>query len=452
MTQHFDLCVIGAGSGGLVTAAGAAQLGARVALIEAHRMGGDCLNTGCVPSKTLISAANQGLDFAAAMDRVQHVIAEIAPMDSAERMAALGVHIISGFARFNGPKSVIVEGQGIIEAKRFVIATGGKPAIPDIPGLDNMSFFTNETLFENRIRPDHLLILGGGPIGVEMAQAFTRLGVRVTILSRGRLLPREDSEAGSLVERALMREGARIFCNVSVGRAIQTDLGVRLETDKGFVNGSHLLIAVGRLPNIADLNCAAAGIAIEKGRLVLDSGLRTTNRRVYALGDAAGGAQFTHLAAHQAGLILRKTLFRLPITFNPLVIPRVTFTDPEIAAIGLDEDQARKVHGEIEILRASFAHNDRAVCEGRRDGFAKLIVTKKGRLLGAVLAGYRTGELLPLLQQLIATKAGVRALSSLTFAYPTHAEILKRAASQYYVTRLFTGRVRSIVKFFLRLM
>lgn len=461
----YDLCVIGAGSGGLVTAAGAAQMGARVLLVEGHRMGGDCLNTGCVPSKALLASAKAAIhhrhadalgaphappavDFGQVMARVRHVIDEIAPMDSAERMQALGVTVRRGWARFAGPDTVTVEGE-TIRAKYFVIATGGKPIIPPIAGLEGVPYLTNESMFDLRARPDHLIVLGAGPIGCEMAQAFARLGVPVTQFTGGAFLPREDRDAAALTERALLRDGVTIIPSL-IERVEAVAGGLIAHGGGQKIAASHILIAAGRKPNLDGLECAAAGIALEKGRLVLNAQLRTTNPRVYAIGDAAGGMQFTHLASHQAGLMLRRLLFRLPVAFNPLAIPRVTFTDPEIAAIGLDEEAAF-AQGPARILRAPMAHNDRNAAEGHDDGFVKIIVHPRGRVLGATLVGHRAGELLPLLQMMIARKIKIGALAGMTISYPTQAETLKRAAGQFYAAKLFNPKVKALVQFLLKL-
>ncbi len=457
--ETFDLCVIGAGSGGLSVAAGAVQMGARVALIEAGRMGGDCLNTGCVPSKALLAAARAAAarrsgpagvgaaplseDYAAAMAHVAATIAAIAPHDSAERFAAMGVRVIRGRGRFTGPRAVRVEcGQAeaiALRARRFVIATGARPAIPPVEGLDGLPYLTNETLFDLRDPPAQLLILGGGPIGVEMAQAHRRLGVPVTVVEAGRLLPREDPDLSAIVRARLvdegvtLREGARVLRASGEAGAIALDLdgGERLE-------GSHLLVATGRRPALGGLDLHAAGIATDgEGRLLLDRGLRTTNRRVLVVGDAAGGAQFTHLAGYQAGVVLRRMLFALPAHARTDHVPRVTYTDPELAQIGLTEAEARARYGErLTVVHLPMTENDRARAEARTDGAIKLLAVR-GRAVGVGIVGDSAGEMIAPWAVIFAQRLKLGALAATVLPYPTRAELCKRAAGAYFSPKLF---------------
>lgn len=445
-TLKTDLCIIGAGSAGLSIAAGAVQMGARVVLVEKDKMGGDCLNTGCVPSKTLLAAAadaaNRGQvgadSFAAAKDRVASAIARIAPHDSVERFEGLGVRVVKGAARFTSAKTVAV-GDLTIQARRFVLATGSRPAIPPVPGLDTVPFLTNETIFDLRDKPGHLLILGGGPIGVEMAQAHARFGVPVTVIEAGTLLARDDPDAVDLVRDALRRDGVDLRENSRVDRVAAMDGGLRLHLSGGdVIDGTHLLVAAGRQPVLDGLGLEAAGVALnDDGRLRVGPDLRTTNRRVFAAGDVAGGMQFTHVAGYHAGPIVKQALFGLPGSARTAHLPRATYTDPELAQIGPTEAEARAEHGaRLEIARVEYAGNDRAIAADRTDGFIKLMVVK-GRPVGATIVGHQAGELIGLWSLVIANRLKLSAVSAMVTPYPTIAELNKRVAGAYFSPRLF---------------
>lgn len=461
-----DICVIGAGSGGLSVAAGAAQLGASTVLIEKARMGGDCLNTGCVPSKALLAAAKAAqtmrtsgkfgvsasgfsVDFAKAMDHVQGVIAAIAPNDSVERFTGLGCTVIQAEARFISPAEVEAGGD-IIQARRFVIATGSRAAIPPIEGLDQTPYLTNESIFENRTCPDHLIILGAGPIGMEMGQAHRRLGARVTIIEMARALTRDDPELAAAAIKALRDEGVAIVENtelVSVAREENGAISVlaRNKTGEQRIIGSHLLAAAGRIPNIEGLNLEAANIVFDRKGIKINAGLRTTNRRVYAIGDVTGGPQFTHVAGHQAGLVIRSALFRTPAKFDPRYVPRVTYTDPEVAQVGMTEADALSARISHRVLRWHFSENDRAQAERRTEGLAKVIIGKGGFILGAGLAGANAGELLQPWILAMTRKQKIGAMTGLIAPYPTLGEINKRIAGSYYTPSLFSRPTRMIV-------
>lgn len=457
-----DLLVIGGGSGGLSVAAGAAQLGAKVVLLEGHRMGGDCLNYGCVPSKALIAAARHAqamrsgaafgvaavapqVDHAAAMDHVRRSIAAIAPHDSAERFRALGVTVIAAFGRFTGPDEVVA-GDAVIRARRIVIATGSRPMVPPVPGLEGVPYLTNETLWDLGAMPGHLLILGGGPIGLEMAQAHRRLGARVTVFEAARALGREDPDAAAVVVDRLRAEGVEIIEGQPVEAVAGRDGAVTVTAGGATWGGTHLLVAAGRVPNVERLDLDLAGIRHEARGIRVDAGLRTTNRRVYAIGDVAGQGQFTHLAGYHAGVVIRSALFGLPAKARGDIIPRVTFTDPELAQAGLTEAEARKAHGSaLEVLRWDFAGNDRAIAEGDTLGHIKVMVAR-GRPVGATIVGTGAGEQIG--TWALALSAGLRigAVAGMVAPYPTRGEISKRAAGQYYVPRLFGNtRVRAVV-------
>ena len=358
-----DICVIGAGSGGLSVAAGAAAFGVPVVLVEQGKMGGDCLNTGCVPSKALLAAAKRAhaigharpfgldtprteVDFAQVHRHVHDVIAEIAPNDSVARFTGLGVRVIKGAARFRDADTVTVGSEFEIKARRIVIATGSSPAVPPIPGLDSTPYLTNESVFDLTARPEHLVVIGGGPIGLELAQAFRRLGSRVTVLEAQQPLAREDAECAAILLEALAGEDLEIRSGVTRGAggecaAGHPRRGAGRQRREDTIAGTHLLVATGRRVNVDDLGLDRAGIAYDRKGIKVDRRLRTTNRRVYAVGDVAGGPQFTHVANYHAGIVLRNVLFRLPATVNEDAIPRATYTDPELAHVGLTEDEAR---------------------------------------------------------------------------------------------------------------
>ena len=446
-----DLCVIGAGSGGLSLAAGAVQMGARVVLVEAAAMGGDCLNTGCVPSKALLAAgkaaqamrvgaqfgvtpAEPVVDFAAAKDHVQRVIARIAPVDSQERFEALGVHVIRAWGRFVSPTE-LQAGEDVIVARRFVVATGSHPLVPDVPGLAAVPYLTNETVFALRERPEHLIILGGGPIGMEMAQAHRRLGCAVTVLQRSRVLGRDDPEAAALVLTRLRAEGVVVHEGAGV-TAVSGAVTVTL-ADGRVISGSHLLVASGRVPAIAGLNLNAAGIKTGAKGVVVDARLRTTNRRIYAIGDVAGGLQFTHVAGYQAGIVLRQVVLGLPARMRADHIPWVTYTDPELAQVGPTEAEARARHGAaLTVVRADFHHNDRAITEAQDAGFLKVMVVK-GRPVGATAVGHGAGEVITLWALVLSQRLKISAIAGMVAPYPTYGEVSKRAAGAYFTPRLF---------------
>ncbi len=460
-----DLLVIGAGSGGLSVAAGAVQMGADVTLLEGHKMGGDCLNFGCVPSKALIASGKAAwaqsnaskygvadvtpkVDYAAAKDHVADVIAEIEPNDSVERFEGLGVRVIQEFGEFVSATEVKA-GDHIIKARRVVISTGSSPLVPPIPGLDTVPYQTNETLFELREQPDHLLIIGGGPIGLEMAQAHRRLGSKVTVIEGMKALGKDDPEMAAIVLDNLRTEGIEIEED-ALAQEIRGAAGaIEVEAKDGRVfKGTHLLMAVGRKPNIDKLNLDAAGIETTRTGIKVDAGMRTTNRKVYAIGDVAGGLQFTHVAGYHAGLIIRSALFGLPAKERTDHIPWATYTDPELAQVGLTEAQARAQHGDaLEVARFHFNHNDRAISERKTAGLIKVMVVK-GRPIGASIAGYQAGELINLWALVIANKLKMSAVANMVAPYPTIGELNKRAAGAYFTPRLFENpKVKRIVGF-----
>lgn len=455
-----DVCVIGAGSGGLSVAAGAVQMGARVVLIEGAEMGGDCLNTGCVPSKALIAAAKHAhwmtsgagfgvapsppqVDFAAVKDHVAATIAAIAPHDSQERFEALGCTVIRDWARFVSPREVEAGGHRI-RARRFVIATGSTAFVPPIPGLESVPYLTNETIFALRDRPEHLIVVGGGPIGLEMAQAHRRLGCGVTVIEGARALGRDDPELAAVVLARLRAEGVTIMEEAPVVRVRGEAGRIEVVTGDGTViHGSHILIAVGRSVSLDRLDLAAANVAHDRKGVTVGADLRsTTNRRVHAIGDAAGGLQFTHVAGYHAGVVVRQMLFGLRARATIRHIPWATYTDPEMAQVGLTEAQAVAEHGaeRVTVLRAAFADNDRARAEALTEGLIKVMVVK-GRPVGASIVGPQAGELIGLWALAIANGLKMSAIAGMVLPYPTLSEVSKRAASAYFSPKLFDSPV-----------
>ncbi len=461
-----DILILGAGSGGLSVAAGASQMGADVILLEGHKMGGDCLNYGCVPSKALIAAADRAhmmgrlssygianvtphTDYAAVQDHVAGVIEQIEPVDSQERFEGFGVRVIRAFGRFVAPTEVEA-GDYRITARRIVIATGSSPMVPPIPGLDKVPYLTNETLWSLKTRPEHLLIIGGGPIGMEMAQAHRRLGSRVTVLEGAKALGREDPECAARVLEAIRAEGVEVIEEAKVTRVGGTEAdGVSVVLEDGReIAGSHLLVAVGRRANTETLGLDAAGIETTGTGIKVDAALKTTNRKVYAIGDAAGGLMFTHVAGYHAGVVIRSMLFGLPSKAKSSHIPRVTYTDPELAQVGLTEAQAKKQHGDkVFVARAEFDHNDRGIATGQTRGFAKVMVVK-GKPVGATIVGPQAGELIHVWALAIANGMKMSAVANMVAPYPTLGEINKRAASAYFSPKLFeSDMVKSVVRF-----
>ena len=467
-----DLCIIGAGSGGLSVAAGAVQMGASVVLIEGHKMGGDCLNFGCVPSKALIAAGKAAhhhrhsahfgvgshepeVDYAAAMDHVRKTIQTIEPHDSVERFEGLGCTVLQDYARFTSAEEVTAGGTKI-RPRRFVVATGSSPAVPPIPGLDTVPYLTNETLWDNRSLPETLIIIGGGPIGMEMAQAHVRLGAKVVVLEAQMALGREDPEITGIALTALRAEGIDIREGAMAERVESAGGTITVHLKGGdTVSGSHLLVATGRRPNLDRLDLDKGGIAHDRSGITVDKGLRsTTNRKVYAIGDVAGGLQFTHLANYHAGLVVRSALFRLPVAAKIEHIPRVTFTDPEIAQIGRTEADVRALKGEgsYEVHRFKFADNDRAIAEGRTEGLIKAIICKKGPVHGVSIVGLNAGELVHPWALAMSAGLKIKHMTGMVAPYPTLGEVNKRVAGAYFADRLFKSpMVKTVVRLLARL-
>ncbi len=472
---HTDICVIGGGSGGLSVASGAAQMGARVVLFEADQMGGDCLNSGCVPSKALLAAAKAAhhtagnpdmgiggapanVDFAAVKAHVAAVIADIAPHDSVERFSGLGVRVIEEHARFAGPR-VVRSTNYEVTAKFIVIATGSKAAIPPIPGLDSVPFHTNETIFADTEKPSHLAIIGGGPIGIEMAQAHRRLGCAVTVIEAAHILGRDDPELAGLVTARLAAEGIRLIEEIGVQEvANNADSGnddsiIITLADGTHVTASHLLVATGRAPSSGNLDLETASIRTDRGAIVTDRRLRTSCKHVFAIGDVTGRAPFTHMAGYHAGIVIRNMLFRLPAKIDDRLTPWVTYTDPELAHVGMGEGTASAAYGaaNIRVERAPLTGNDRARAEGRTEGMVKVIIHRDGHILGAGIVAPAAGEMIMAWSLAIARKQKIAAMASTIAPYPTYGDASKRAAGQFFTDRLFSPRTRSLVRFLLKL-
>ncbi|MFV0280479.1 MAG: dihydrolipoyl dehydrogenase family protein [Rhodoblastus sp.] len=465
-----DLCVIGAGAGGLSAAAGAARLGVSVVLIEKGEMGGDCLNAGCVPSKTLIASAHAAetmrraeefgvhggeprIEWPHVRARIKATIAGIAPNDSQARYEAMGVRVIRAAARFADARTVEAGGLAI-RARRFVLATGSQSVIPPIAGLEFVRYLTNETVFDLEALPRRLIVMGAGPQGLELAQAFRRLGSEVLVLEAQKALGREDPELAAVVLARLCREGVDIREGCSIARIEPRHEGVRVilggrEVEET-VDGAHLLVAVGRRPNVDNLGLEAAGVKFDRSGLKLRDNLRTTNRRVYAVGDVTGRAALTATANYQAGVVLRQVLFRLPARARENLAPRVAYTDPEIAWVGLGEEQARAQHRAIRVLRWSFAENDRARAEGALEGHVKAIAARDGRILGCGIAGRAAGELIAPWALALSKGLTAQDIAQTVFAYPTLSEASRRTAMGVYADKLDKPWVKRALRFLRR--
>jgi pyruvate/2-oxoglutarate dehydrogenase complex dihydrolipoamide dehydrogenase (E3) component len=466
-----DICVIGAGSGGLSVAAGASQMGATVALVEKSEMGGDCLNTGCVPSKALLAAAHAAqcvreaeafgvnatlasVDHAVVHRHVHEVIAAIAPNDSQERFERLGVRVIRAAGRFTDART-LQAGDTTIRAKYFVVATGSSAFVPPIEGLDGIDYFTNENIFDNSEAIEHLIVIGGGPIGMELAQAHHRLGAKVTVMELARLLPKDDPDLTKIIIDKVRAEGIAFHVGGRGLKLNKTAAGITASctTEDGpqKVTGSHLLIATGRKANVDGLNLDAADVAFSSKGIKVDARLRSSNRRIFAIGDVAGPYQFTHMAAYQAGIVIRNILFRLPAKVDYSAVPWVTYTDPELAHVGMSAADAAAKGMDVRVLTWPFSENDRAQAERRTEGFIKVVTTLKGKILGASIVGPHAGELIQPWVLAISQKLKIGAMAGMIAPYPTLAEANKRIAGSFYTEKLFGAGVKRLVRFLLRL-
>lgn len=450
MAVDYDLVVIGGGSAGLVAASAGAQLKAKVALVEkAPKLGGDCLHYGCVPSKSLIhasrvahdvrNAATYGIEASihdihikTALGHVHRVIDTIQEHDSTERFEALGVEVIFGEGQFVDRETFAVNGRQL-KARAYLIATGGRPGLPPIPGLKEAGYLTNMTVFNVEHRPSSLAVIGAGPIGAELGQAFARLGSQVTIIaSHEHILPREESEAAQVVQAQMEAEGIHILKETRAKEVVVEDGKKVILTDRGDrVVVDEILVAAGRVPNVETLNLQAAGVEVAKQGICVNAKLQTTNPKIYAAGDVIGGYEFTHVAGYEAAVAMQNALVLPTKKTDYRVIPWATFTEPELARVGLTEEQARKRYGDdIRVLRHEFDHVDRALAEGTGLGFAKFITRKNGEILGAHMVGPSAGELIHEVVLAMSYKLKVGALKSIIHIYPTLAEINSKTALQ----------------------
>ena len=477
-----DIAIIGGGSGGLTLAAGAVQMGAKVVLIERDKMGGDCLNYGCVPSKSLLAAARQAeevrtgfgitgtkpkVTFAGVNRHIKQVIASIAPHDSVERFTSLGVRVIQERARFVA-KRTLKAGKHTVRARYIVIATGSSPMVPPIPGLDKCAYFTNETIFDNKTLPRHLLVIGGGPIGLEMAQAHAKLGAKVSVADMGPILPRDDPELTEIIRKRLLGMGIALYEHIQIESVQGNTRGVTLKLKKGGgkdgkghkgdtpqnLSGSHLLVAAGRRANVRDLDLDKAGIRWSPRGVEVNARLQTADKRVYAIGDVASPYQFTHVAAYHAGMVIRSILFKMPAKVNYRALPWVTYTDPEMANCGLSyADAAKQYHADnLRVLTVPFAENDRARAERINEGIIKVIVTKRGKILGVAMVGRSAGELIQPWCLAIQNNLKIGAMAGYIAPYPTLGELNKKVAGSFYTKALFENNgLKIIVRFLMRL-
>ncbi|HML07723.1 MAG TPA: FAD-dependent oxidoreductase [Xanthobacteraceae bacterium] len=461
-----DICVIGADAGGLAVAAAAAALGVPTVLIEKGGMGdAHVKKSGRVPAKALIAAAERanafrngarfgaksarfGMDFAAVNAHLHDVIGAVAPNAERARFTGLGVHVISGTARFTDAETVAVDGVAV-RARRFVIATGSKPVLPAIAGLLDAPYFTSETVSDLVERPRHLIVIGAGAVGLELAQAFRRLGSEVTVLEAATPLADEDRECAAVVRDAIEREGITLRTGVEIAKVSRSlaKTQVILATPAGTqtIEGSHLLVAAGRRANLDELELDVAGIRSAPHGIIVDHSLRTTNKRVYAVGGVVDRRKFDALATYHAGLVIRHALFRLPVRADTRAIPRVIFTDPELAQVGLTEDEARARKGVIRILRWPYRENDRAQAERRIDGHIKVITDRRGGILGATIVGAQAGESIATWTLAIRQRLNIRAFAGLAVSHPSYAELGTYAAFTFFTRNLTSRWVRRII-------
>lgn len=467
-----DICVIGGGAGGLAVAAAVASFGQSVALIEKHKMGGGSLNYGSVPSKALIAAARRAhqmrtaaafgigavapaINYRAVNDHVHSVVGAIAPNYSAERFGGLGVQVIIGSARFLDKRTVAVA-ERKIRARRFVIATGSSPIVPPVPGLDSVAYFSNESIFENKDKLERLIVIGGCSVAFELAQAHARLGSRVTVLSGTKALPQEDPEMTAVVLKQLRAEGIDIREETHIDRVEAGHGFVRAHIvsagSRDTIDGTHVLVAAGRKPNLADLNLTAAGIKFDHNGIAVNAGLRTSNRRVFAIGDAAAGSrQLADAATYHADIFVRRALFRQAATVEEKIAARVTFTAPELAHVGLTEEQAKAKKYKINVLRWPYHENDRAQAERATFGHIKVVTDRGGAVLGASIAGEQAGELIQIWSLAVSQGLNIKAMTGWAAPYPTLGEISKRAAIRSYAASTGNTLVRRAVKLLAKL-
>ena len=454
MTKYdYDLVVLGGGAAGLVTSGGAAQLGVRTLLVEQHKLGGECLYTGCVPSKAVIAVAGgagRAGGWPAAREAVQRAIATIEPHDSPERFRGFGVEVVFGHAVFTGPGSVRINDR-VVTARRFVVATGSDPAIPPISGLADLPFLTNETIFDLAETPDHLIVIGGGVIGCELSQAFARLGVAVSIVDVGPILPNDDPDAVAVVRAQMIADGVQFFEKAEIVGAAESGGQLCVTMADGTVlTGSHILVATGRKARIEGFGLDVAGVAVTKRGITVDKYLRTSNSRIFAIGDCRDGPRLTHAADQDARTVIQNALFPFRKRADYSALPAAIFTDPELAQVGLTEAKARAEHDQVKVLRHDFDHNDRSVTEGDMRGFVKIMAVGN-RVVGMTIVGAHAGELLALASFAVAGKLSLSDLANRTFAYPTLAEAIRFAAEIPGQEKLFNPMMQRLTRLFQKL-
>ena len=465
--QHFDLCVIGAGSAGLSLVAGAAQLGYNTVLIEKDKMGGDCLNTGCVPSKALLKAGKVAqnfrnsdkygiksqepeVDFKAVKEHVSSVIKVIEPHDSQERFEGLGATVIRETAKFLD-ENTIQAGEHKITAKYFVVSTGARAFVPPIPGIEEDKVFTNENIFDLQTKPKHLIVIGGGPIGVEMAEAHRGLGCKVSVIDKGSILVNDDPELVEVLRQDLIAKGIDLYEGAGVNSVKHTKATVTVNVEQDgkeiVLKGSHLLVAAGRAVNADKLDLEKANVDYDRGGIKTDARLRSSQKHIFAAGDVASGPQFTHIAGYHAGIIIRNICFKMPAKVDYTALPWVTYTETEVANVGLTHKQALEKFGESQIKTISwpFEENDRAQCEKHTAGLIKVVATNKGKILGAGIAGPHAGELIGIWSLAITKGMKLKDLTGIIAPYPTFGEISKRVAGSWFTPSLFSDKTRKIV-------
>lgn len=461
-----DICIIGAGSGGLSVAAGAVQMGARVVLCEGSEMGGDCLNYGCVPSKAIIEASriiaktnkakefgininNVDIDYKRVQQHVKNVIAKIEPHDSVERFESLGVNVIQEYAKIVDQYTVKA-GDNIIKAKYIVIATGSRASIPNIKGLDTVDYLTNETIFDLVEKPKHLMIIGGGPIGIELAEAHVLLGSKVTIFEASdTILGMLDHECREILLKELDSLGINIITNVNIDLIEQENQQIQIKCGSKFYEGSHLLVAAGRQPNVEKLNLQDANISHSSRGIIVDNRLRTNYKNIYAIGDITGGYQFTHVAGYHAGIIIQNILFKLPAKVDYSSLPWSIYTTPEIAHVGQSISEAKNAGAKI--LRIPYQDNDRAQASLSTNGLVKVAIDKKGYILGATIIGESASELMVQWTIAIKNKLKIKNMTSHIVAYPTLSELNKRLAGNYFTPTLYSSKVKTVVRFMMKI-
>ena len=464
--KNFDIAIIGAGAAGLSIAAFASQVGAKVVLFEKAKMGGDCLNYGCVPSKSLIAAAKSFRkakfaekfganvtgepNFSAVMGYVQDVIKTIEKNDSEERFASLGVTVVRHFASFVDKNTIHANGEQF-KAKKIVIATGSQALIPNIPGLENVNYLTNETIFELLEKPSHLIIIGAGPIGCELAQAFAMLNTKVTIIDIGKMLVRDEPDCVDVIKNSMDELGVEVYESIKINEVLDANGNIEVKIEKDgeevYITGSHLLVAAGRKLNLDGLNLEKAGIkTLANGKIVSNQNLATSTPNIFVAGDVVGAMQFTHVASYHAGILIKKLLFKKSAKVNYSAIPWVTYTEPELSHVGLTEVEAKAQYKKIKVLNANFSDVDRAIAENKTVGKIKVIANKKGDILGASIVGENAGELLTPWIIAIQNKLNIKDIADLVITYPTFSEIHKKVAFEFFKPLVYSRTVKILVK------